>query len=71
MGVGGKASGWANWRAKNGGKDPSKFVGQVGRESIKASGKQGMHHHPQMSQLGNAMAKGMKPGGFTRPPKGC
>jgi hypothetical protein len=40
-------------------------VGIVGRESKKVSGKQGMHHHPMMGQLGDNVAKGMKPGGFT------
>lgn len=63
MAGGSKPSGWASWRAKGGG--ANKFTGIVGRESSKSIGKQGMHHHPQMSQLGNALKGGMKPGGFT------
>lgn len=61
----GKASGWAAWKSKTG--QANKFTGMVGRESKKASGKQGMHHHPQMSQLGNAVMGGLKPGGFAKP----
>lgn len=64
MAVGSKPSGWAAWRAK-GGHETKGFAGMVGRESSKSIGKQGMHHHPQMSQLGNALKSGMKPGGFT------
>lgn len=50
--------------------DATKFTGVVGRQSSKKSGKQGMHHHQQMADLGNAVAKGMKPGSAVMPPKG-
>lgn len=62
MAAGGKPSGWASWKAKGGG-TPNKFVGIVGRESKKVSGKQGMHHHPMMSELGENVSGGLKPGG--------
>jgi hypothetical protein len=55
-----KKSGWAAWRAKNPGSEPRKFTGMVGRQSKKVDGKQGMHHHPQMSQLGLNVSGGMK-----------
>lgn len=62
-----KKSGWAAWRAKNPGSEPRKFTGMVGRQSSKVSGKQGMHHHPMMSELGLNVSGGMKPGGFHMP----
>lgn len=37
------------------------FFGVVGRQSQKKSGKQGMHHHPQMRELGQNVSGGLKP----------
>ncbi len=46
--------------------DARGFTGMVGKQSSKVSGKQGRHHHPLMAQLGATLAKGMRPGGFTK-----
>lgn len=50
-------------------RDKKSFVGIVGRQSKKVSGKQGIHHHPQMSQLGEGLANGLavKRGPYTPP----
>jgi len=50
-------------------RDARKFTGIVGRQSAKISGKQGIHHHPQMAQLGEGLAGGMtiEKGPYTPP----
>jgi hypothetical protein len=50
--------------------DAGSFRGIVGRQSKSATGHQGVHHHPMKAQLGNALAKGLKPGGFVKKPAG-
>lgn len=47
---------------KSFGKVMKGFTGIIGRESKKKSGKQGIHHHPMESQLGDGIAKGIQPG---------
>lgn len=47
---------------KHGGlRQPTGFVGVVGRQSKKKAGKQGMHHHPMMAELGENVPGGLKP----------
>lgn len=41
------------------GRDARKFTGMVGRQSKKVGGKQGIHHHPMESQLGEGLTGGM------------